>query len=57
MLVDPIHFELHSVSAPLLKDSKGRDIPTVMAAPLSTGETRQRRIGKSIEALREGRVR
>ena len=41
---EPIHFELHTVEAPLLKDSKGRDIPTVMATPLSTGETRQRRV-------------
>jgi hypothetical protein len=41
---DPIHFDLQTVTAPLLKDSKGRDVPTVMAAPLSTSETRQRRV-------------
>ena len=39
----PIHFDLETVTAPALVDSKGREIPTVMASLVSEGETRQRR--------------
>lgn len=39
----PIHFELATVTAPGLVDSKQREIPTVMARLVSEGETRQRR--------------
>lgn len=39
----PIHFDLSTVTAPGLVDSKGREIPTVMASLVSEGETRQRR--------------
>ena len=38
----PMMFELKSVSAPALKDSRGRDVPTVMACALSQGEARER---------------
>ena len=38
----PMMFELKSVSAPALKDSRGRDAPTVMACALSQGEARER---------------
>ncbi len=41
---DPLHFELQTVTAPALKDSKGRGVPTVMASVLSAGETVKRRI-------------
>jgi hypothetical protein len=37
----PLHFELSSVTAPQLIDSKGRPIPTVMAKALTTGDARQ----------------
>lgn len=40
---DPVQFELKTVNAPQLKDSKGRDIPTVMAAVVTSGEARARR--------------
>ncbi len=36
----PIMFGLDTVTAPPLRDSKGRDVPTVMARMLSKGETR-----------------
>lgn len=39
----PIHFDLSTVTAPGLVDSKGREIPTVMASLVTEGETRQRR--------------
>jgi len=39
----PIHFDLETVTASTLVDSKGREIPTVMASLVSDGETRQRR--------------
>lgn len=39
----PIHFDLNTVTAPTLVDSKGREIPTVMASLVSDGETRVRR--------------
>lgn len=39
----PIHFDLATVTAPGLVDSKGREIPTVMASLVSEGEARQRR--------------
>lgn len=38
---DPIHFELLTVSAPRLVDSKGRPIPTVMAQALTPGDAKQ----------------
>ncbi|PWJ87810.1 AAA domain-containing protein [Mesorhizobium loti] len=41
---DPVHFELQTVTAPALIDSKGRDVPTVMASALTTGETKKRRV-------------
>lgn len=37
---EPVMFELKTVTAPWLKDSRGRDIPTVMAATMSSGEVR-----------------
>ncbi|MBB6299421.1 AAA family ATPase [Rhizobium leucaenae] len=37
---EPVIFDLSTVTAPLLKDSKGRDVPTVMAQALSTSEAR-----------------
>ena len=40
---DAVHFELQNVTAPLLKDTRGRDVPTVMAKPLTPGENHQRR--------------
>ncbi|MBK1793542.1 AAA family ATPase [Devosia sp. WQ 349] len=39
----PLHFDLATVTAPKLVDSKGREIPTVMASLVSEGETRARR--------------
>jgi hypothetical protein len=39
----PIHFDLATVTAPGLVDSKGRKIPTVLASLVSEGETRARR--------------
>lgn len=39
----PIHFDLATVTAPGLVDSKGREIPTVLASLVSEGETRARR--------------
>jgi hypothetical protein len=39
---EPIPFELRSVQAACLKDSKGRPIPTVIAAPLSKAEQVER---------------
>ncbi|MEC5381839.1 AAA family ATPase [Aurantimonas sp. C2-6-R+9] len=35
---DPINFELRPVTAPTLKNSRGRDVPTVMAAVLSASD-------------------
>ncbi|WP_167531220.1 MULTISPECIES: AAA family ATPase [unclassified Mesorhizobium] len=40
---DPLQFELKTVNAPQLKDSKGRDVPTVMASVVTSGEARARR--------------
>lgn len=39
---EPIHFELKTVTAPTLVDSKGRPVPTVMAEALSKGESIKR---------------
>src|SRR5690606_22989588 len=39
---EPISFELTTVTAPILVDSRGRDIPTVMARALTPGDARQR---------------
>jgi AAA domain len=39
----PIHFDLSTVTAPGLVDSKGREIPTVLATLVTEGETRKRR--------------
>lgn len=39
----PIHFDLATVTAPGLVDSRGREIPTVLAKPVSQGETIQRK--------------
>ncbi|MEF2548529.1 AAA family ATPase [Aurantimonas sp. E1-2-R+4] len=39
---EPVMFELQTVTAPGLQDSRGRHIPTVMAAVLSGGEVRQK---------------
>ncbi|MET4032291.1 AAA family ATPase [Bradyrhizobium barranii] len=39
---DPIHFELKTVTAPSLVDSKGRPVPTVMAEALTKGESVKR---------------
>lgn len=38
----PVMFELDTVTAPDLKDSRGRDVPTVMARPISSGEVRKK---------------
>lgn len=38
----PVVFQLKSVTAPTLKDSRGRDVPTVMASILSRRESRER---------------
>lgn len=35
---EPVTFELSSVTAPMLKDSKGRDVPTVMARVMGAGD-------------------
>lgn len=40
---EPVPFELTTVTAPQLRDSKGRDIPTVMASVVSSGEVRAKR--------------
>lgn len=40
---EPVMFDLSTVTAPQLRDSKGRDIPTVMASVVSTGEARERK--------------
>jgi hypothetical protein len=39
---EPIHFELKTVTAPKLVDSKGRPVPTVMAEALTKRETIKR---------------
>jgi hypothetical protein len=39
---EPIHFELKTVTAPSLVDSKGRPVPTVMAEALTKGESVKR---------------
>jgi hypothetical protein len=39
---EPIHFELKTVTAPTLVDSKGRPVPTVMAEALTKGESIKR---------------
>jgi hypothetical protein len=39
---EPIHFELETVTAPALVDSRGRSVPTVMAKVLTKGETVRR---------------
>ncbi|MDE5466046.1 AAA family ATPase [Bradyrhizobium sp. CSS354] len=39
---DPIYFELKTVTAPALVDSKGRPVPTVMAEALTKGESIRR---------------
>lgn len=40
---EPVIFDLSTVTAPLLKDSKGRDVPTVMASVVSEGDALDRR--------------
>lgn len=40
----PVMFDLSTITAPMLKDSRGRDIPTVMASVLSDGEVTQRTV-------------
>lgn len=40
----PVMFDLSTITAPMLKDSRGRDIPTVMASVLSEGEVAQRTV-------------
>jgi len=40
---EPVVFDLQTVTAPLLKDSRGRDIPTVMATAMSDGDVRSRK--------------
>ena len=42
----PVPFELRTVTAPGLRDTRGRDVPTVLAAALSDGEA----AGRSAEA-------
>ena len=39
---EPVHFELETVTAPSLVDSRGRQVPTVMAKVVGTGEVKQR---------------
>ncbi|WP_426615729.1 AAA family ATPase [Bradyrhizobium sp. McL0616] len=39
---EPIHFELKTVTAPSLVDSRGRPVPTVMAEALTKGESVKR---------------
>ncbi|UGX92433.1 helicase RepA family protein [Bradyrhizobium barranii subsp. barranii] len=39
---EPIHFELKTLTAPSLVDSKGRPVPTVMAEALTKGESVKR---------------
>lgn len=39
---EPLSIELKTITAPLLKDSRGRDIPTVMAKALTKGEAGSR---------------
>jgi hypothetical protein len=46
----PIMFDLSTVNAPGLQDSRGRPIPTVMASVLSEGEVAER----AVQAHREG---
>jgi hypothetical protein len=41
---EPIHFELRTVTAPSLVDSKGRPVPTVMAEALTKSETVKRAV-------------
>lgn len=38
---DPIHFELKTVTAPALVDTKGRPVPTVMATAVTEGQVRE----------------
>ncbi|RVD70779.1 MULTISPECIES: AAA family ATPase [unclassified Mesorhizobium] len=38
---EPIHFEVRTVTAPALVDTKGKSIPTVMARALTTRDARQ----------------
>jgi hypothetical protein len=40
---DPVMFDLSTVTAPALKDSRGRDAPTVMASVMSDGEVRAKK--------------
>jgi hypothetical protein len=40
----PVLFDLTTVTAPSLKDSRGRDIPTVVASVVSEGEVQTRRV-------------
>lgn len=42
---EPIHFELKTVTAPMLIDTKGREVPTVMATPVTDGEIREMKAG------------
>lgn len=37
---DPVEFELEKVTAPRLKDTRGRDVPTVMAKVLGSAQVR-----------------
>jgi hypothetical protein len=40
---EPVMFDLATVTAPALRDSKGRDIPTVLANVVSPAEARERK--------------
>ncbi|MEI5680653.1 MULTISPECIES: AAA family ATPase [unclassified Mesorhizobium] len=40
---EPVVFDLQTVTAPLLKDTRGRDVPTVMATAMSDGDVRSRK--------------
>lgn len=40
---EPVMFDLSTVTAPALRDSRGRDIPTVIATVISSGEVGKRR--------------
>jgi RecA-family ATPase len=41
---DPVMFDLETVTAPMLKDSRGRDVPTVLASVVPEGEVTRRQV-------------
>jgi hypothetical protein len=41
---EPVMFDLSTVTAPALRDSRGRDIPTVLASVVSAAEARERKV-------------